>query len=46
MRDQDTAEIGMLQPAHHWTDYPIGVASELLRAGFAIEPANLLIRLP
>ena len=31
-------------PARHWTDYPIGVAQELLRAGFAIAPANLLIR--
>jgi galactokinase len=27
----------------HWTDYPIGVAREVLAAGFAIEPANLLI---
>jgi galactokinase len=27
----------------HWTDYPIGVAHELLAAGFPIEPANLLI---
>ncbi len=28
----------------HWSDYPIGVARELVRAGYAIEPANLLIR--
>jgi galactokinase len=27
----------------HWTDYPIGVAKELLAAGFPIEPANLFI---
>ena len=44
MREWNAAEIGALTPARHWTDYPIGVAQELLRAGFAIEPANLLIR--
>jgi galactokinase len=44
MREWNAAEIGALKPARHWTDYPIGVAQELLRAGFAIEPANLLIR--
>ena len=27
----------------HWTDYPIGVAQQLLAAGYAIEPANLFI---
>jgi galactokinase len=40
----NAADVGALTPARHWTDYPIGVAQELLRAGFAIEPANLLIR--
>jgi galactokinase len=38
------AEIATLSPRRHWTDYPIGVAQELIRAGFAVEPANLLIR--
>ncbi len=38
------AEIASLKPRRHWTDYPIGVAQEILRAGFALEPANLLIR--
>jgi len=28
----------------HWTDYTIGIAQELIHAGFPIEPANLLIR--
>ncbi|HUB31640.1 MAG TPA: galactokinase [Bryobacteraceae bacterium] len=28
----------------HWTDYPVGVAHQLARAGFKIEGANLLIR--
>jgi galactokinase len=44
MREWSAAEISALTPARHWTDYPIGVAQELLSAGFAIEPANLLIR--
>jgi galactokinase len=38
------SDIGGLRPRRHWTDYPIGVAQELLRAGFAIEPKNMLIR--
>ncbi|HLY19320.1 MAG TPA: galactokinase [Bryobacteraceae bacterium] len=38
------AEIAALSPRHHWTDYLIGVAQELLRSGVAVAPANLLIR--
>jgi galactokinase len=44
MREWDAAAIAGLQPSRHWTDYPIGVAREVARAGFPIEPANLLIR--
>ena len=44
MREFDAAGLADLAPAHHWTDYPIGVAQEVIRAGFAIAPANLLIR--
>jgi galactokinase len=44
MREWNAADLGALTPARHWTDYPIGVAQELLCAGFAIQPANLLIR--
>jgi galactokinase len=44
MREWNVADLGALKPARHWTDYPIGVAQELLCAGFAIEPANLLVR--
>ena len=33
-----------LQPSKHWTDYPLGVARELIDAGFPLAPANLLIR--
>ena len=37
-------EIAALEPRRQWTDYPLGVARELVRAGFPIQPANLLIR--
>src|SRR5262249_49178451 len=40
----EASSIATIHPSHNWTDYPIGVAHELYRAGFAIEPANLLIR--
>ena len=43
-REFDAAAVADLRPEHGWTDYPIGVAHELTLAGFAIEPANLLIR--
>jgi galactokinase len=38
------SDIGTLRPRRQWTDYPIGVAQELINAGFAIEPHNMLIR--
>jgi galactokinase len=44
MREFDVAAIGSLQRSGHWTDYPIGVAQQLTRAGVAIEPASLVIR--
>src|ERR1039458_8485792 len=40
LREFNVAAIAQSQPAHHWTDYPIGVAVELARAGFPIAPAN------
>ncbi len=43
-REWDAAGLGSAVRAGHWTDYPIGVARELVRAGFEIAPANLLIR--
>jgi galactokinase len=43
-REWDVAELAALTPSRHWTDYPIGVAQQVLRAGYRIEPANLLIR--
>ena len=44
MREWEPAGIGEQERTRHWSDYPIGVAKELTRAGFAIQPANLLIR--
>jgi galactokinase len=38
------ASIAELTPQRRWTDYVIGVAQELLRAGFGIMPLNLYIR--
>ena len=43
-REFDVAAIGSMAPQRAWTDYPIGVAQELVKAGVAIEPASLLIR--
>jgi galactokinase len=44
MREWNICDIGRLERAGHWSDYPIGVAQQLVHAGYAIEPANLLIR--
>jgi galactokinase len=43
MREWSVASIPFLERERDWTDYPIGVARELIRASFAITPANLLI---
>jgi galactokinase len=43
-REFDLASLCSLQPSHAWTDYPIGVAHELVKLGISIESANLLIR--
>jgi len=44
LREWDVAAIAGLSPSRHWSDYPIGVAREVAKAGFPIQPANLLIR--
>ena len=44
LRQWNVEELAALRPAKDWSDYPIGVAQELIRAGFPIQPANLLIR--
>src|SRR5690242_18760831 len=43
-REFEVGSLATLPPSHVWTDYPIGVARELLALGMAIEPADLLIR--
>ncbi|SPE35709.1 Galactokinase [Candidatus Sulfopaludibacter sp. SbA3] len=40
----DIDAVAALTPQHHWSDYPLGVAHELIAAGFALHPANLMIR--
>jgi galactokinase len=44
MREFPLESLAGATPQRHWSDYPIGVAQQLVRAGLAIEPANLLIR--
>jgi galactokinase len=40
----DTADIGRAERRQQWSDYPVGVAVELVKAGFEIQPATLVIR--
>jgi len=42
-RECDVADLAGLQPAKDWSDYVFGVAQQLVRAGFDVAPANLLI---
>ncbi len=43
MREFDPASLRQASRTGDWTDYPIGVARELVAAGFPIAPANVLI---
>ena len=43
-REFDASSLGSVEPTRQWTDYPVGVAQELVRAGMPVEGANLLIR--
>ena len=42
-REWAVEDLAALQPAHDWGDYVAGVAQQLVRAGFEVAPANLLI---
>ncbi len=42
-REWPLEELLQARPAGHWSDYPLGVARELLRVGFEVRSANLLI---
>ncbi|MGD0773227.1 MAG: galactokinase [Candidatus Solibacter sp.] len=44
LREFDASSLGSVERTGEWTDYPIGVARELVRAGVGVEGANLLIR--
>lgn len=43
-REWTLEELLHSKPAHHWTDYPVGVAHEVHNAAMPIQPLNLLIR--
>ena len=42
-KEWDLTEVPHLQPSHDWTDYVIGVAQQLIRAGFVVAPLNILV---
>jgi galactokinase len=42
-RDWDLAELPNLSPSHDWTDYVVGVARELIRAGYRVPPLDIRI---
>src|SRR4051812_34551671 len=42
-RDWDPAELSRLSPSHDWTDYIIGVARELIAAGYEVGPQHIRI---
>jgi galactokinase len=44
LRSWPVADLAQLAPAHDWTDYVVGVAQELIRAGYPIQPKRLLVR--
>ncbi|MBC8165113.1 MAG: galactokinase, partial [Bryobacteraceae bacterium] len=39
----DVTEIENLIPRRHWSDYPVGVAQQLLRLGLTVAPLNIAI---
>ncbi|MGE5569106.1 MAG: galactokinase [Rhodospirillales bacterium] len=43
-REWAVKDLESLEPAHDWGDYVAGVAQQLVRAGYPVAPANLLIR--
>ncbi len=42
-REWAVRDLESLKPAHDWGDYVAGVAQQLVRAGYVVAPANLLI---
>jgi galactokinase len=44
LMEWDVSAVAALTPGHHWSDYPIGVAHELIAAGFELPALDLYIR--
>jgi len=44
LMEWDVSAVPALTPARHWSDYPIGVAHELIAAGFQLPALDLYIR--
>ena len=42
-KEWELAEIPRLLPSHDWTDYVIGVAQQLIRAGYVVAPLNIVV---
>ena len=42
-RSWPIADIASLEPQHHWSDYVIGVAKQLIARGFSLQPRTLEI---
>ncbi len=42
-REWPIAAVGSLKPSKDWSDYPVGVAQQLLAAGFTLQPSDLAI---
>jgi galactokinase len=42
-REWDLAAIPGLAPSHDWTDYVIGVAQQLIRAGYVVGPMSIQV---
>jgi galactokinase len=42
-RDWDPADLANVSPVHGWPDYVVGVARELIRAGYPVEPLEIHI---
>jgi galactokinase len=43
MVEWSAADLATLQPRRHWTDYVVGIAQQLLRAGFDVGGTNLAL---
>lgn len=42
-KEWDIGAVASLEPSRHWTDYVIGVAQQLIKAGYDFAPTNLYI---